>query len=65
MNIKYDKEVDVVYIKLSDRPVAESDEDKPGIIPDYDSEGNIIGMEIPDASRQLPQPITFAYESTG
>jgi uncharacterized protein YuzE len=36
MKIKYDKEVDILYIHFSDRKIVESDEEKPGIILDYD-----------------------------
>ena len=36
MKIKYDKETDVIYINFSDRHISESDENKPGIIFDYD-----------------------------
>ena len=46
MLIKYDKDIDVIYIKLTDGEVAESDEDKPGIILDYDESGNIVGIEV-------------------
>jgi uncharacterized protein YuzE len=65
MKFKYDKEVDIVYIKLSDKPVVESDEDKPGIIIDYDADGNIAGMEILDASNRMQDPYKLEYESTG
>lgn len=41
IRIKYDKEVDVVYIQFSEKQVAESDKDKPGIILDYDDEGKL------------------------
>ncbi|MDZ7756748.1 DUF2283 domain-containing protein [Rhodohalobacter sp.] len=41
MNIKFDKEADAIYLKLSDAEVAESDEEKPGIIID-----NLIRMVI-------------------
>jgi uncharacterized protein YuzE len=64
MKFKYDKEVDIVYIKLSDKPVVESDEDKPGIIIDYDADGNIAGMEILDASHRMHDPYKLEYEST-
>ena len=42
MVIRYDKEIDALYIKFSDAKVFESDEEKPGIILDYDESGNII-----------------------
>ena len=42
MKVKYDQEVDVLTIQLSGAPVEESDEDKPGVILDYDKDGNIV-----------------------
>jgi uncharacterized protein YuzE len=52
MKLRYDPEVDVLSIVLSDAKVHESDEDKPGIILDYDHNGNIGGLEILDASKR-------------
>jgi uncharacterized protein YuzE len=62
MLIKYDKEVDVVYIQFSEKKVSESDEDKPGIILDYDDEGNIVGIEVLEASKRIGQPDGIVYE---
>ena len=62
MKVKYDKEVDILYIHLSDQKIKESDEDKPGIILDYDDSGNIIGIEVLNASKRIPQPMKFEYE---
>lgn len=62
MLIKYDREVDVVYIQFSEKQVAESDEDKPGIILDYDDEGNIVGIEVLEASKKMGQPNGVVYE---
>ena len=62
MLIKYDKEVDVVYIQFSEKKVAESDEDKPGIILDYDDGGNIVGIEVLEASKKMGQPNGVIYE---
>jgi uncharacterized protein YuzE len=62
MKVKYDKEVDVIYINLTDLPVSESDEEKPGIILDYAKDGSIVGIEILNASKNLPQPNKFEYE---
>lgn len=62
MKIKYDKEVDVLYISFSDEIVTESDEDKPGIILDYAENGSIVGIEILDASKKMPQPTKVEYE---
>ena len=62
MKVKYDKEADILYIHLSDEKIKLSDEDKPGIILDYDNSGNIIGIEVLNASKKIPQPMKFEYE---
>jgi uncharacterized protein YuzE len=53
MKVVYDPEVDVLTITLSDAAIEESDEDKPGVILDYDSIGNLVGLEILDASMRV------------
>ena len=62
MKVKYDKEVDILYIRFSDKPVKESDENKPDIILDYASDGSIVGIEILDASKKFPNPNKVEYE---
>ncbi len=62
MKVKYDKEVDILYISFSQEPVKESDEDKPGIIIDYSERGDIVGIEILNASKKMPHPTKFEYE---
>ena len=42
MKVTYDPEVDVLRILFSNAPIEESDEDKPGVIIDYDKESNIV-----------------------
>ena len=54
MNVIYDPKTDTLTVIFRDVPVAESDEDKPGVILDYDSEGHLVGLEILDASKQVP-----------
>ena len=61
MKVKYDPEVDVLSIRLSDVPVEESDEDKPGVILDYDKNGNVVGIEILDASKRMGDPMSVEY----
>ncbi len=61
MKITYDPEVDVLRILLSTAEVEESDEDKPGIILDYDRDGNLIGIEILDASKRMEKPHELEY----
>jgi len=62
MKVKYDKEVDIMYISISDEVVFESDEDKKGVILDYSAEGRIVGIEILNASKQAGNPARVEYE---
>jgi uncharacterized protein YuzE len=62
MKIKYDKEADVLYIRLSSLEVSESDQDKPGIIIDYAENGEIVGIEILMASKKVDQVNGVLYE---
>jgi uncharacterized protein YuzE len=61
MKIVYDFEADVLTIRLSDAPVAESGQEKPGVILDYDSAGNLVGLEILEASRRMSNPLSVEY----
>jgi len=62
MKIKYDKETDILYIQLSNKTITESGEDNKGVIVDYDSDRNVVGIEILQASEKLPQPNIVEYE---
>ena len=64
MKVVYDPEVDILSILLSDAPVAESDQDKPGVILDYDGDGNVVGLEVLDASKRMANPMSVEYAVT-
>lgn len=53
MRIRYDEKSDALYIRFREEKCYESDEIKEGFILDYDQSGNIIGIEILDASDYL------------
>jgi uncharacterized protein YuzE len=65
MKVTYDPEVDVLRILFSNAPIEASDEDKPGVIIDYDKDGNIVGMEILDASKRMNNPRAVDYVVMG
>ena len=47
------------------KAIEESDKDKPGVIIDYDDLGNIVGLEILEASSRVTDPRTLEYAVTG
>jgi len=61
----YNPEVDILRIILSDAEIEESDEDKPGVILDYDKDGNIVGLEVLNASKRTTNPRAVEYAVTG
>jgi uncharacterized protein YuzE len=61
MKIIYDPEVDVLRILFKDTPISESDEDESGIIFDFDDQGNVVGLEVLDASQRVDDPQFVSY----
>jgi uncharacterized protein YuzE len=59
----YDARTDTLSIVLRpDVKVAESDEDKPGIVLDYDEAGNLVSLEILDASKRISETRRIDFE---
>jgi len=53
MKIKYYKETDSLYIDFSSKTSSDSKEISEGIVLDYDSDGNIVGIDIDNASHKI------------
>lgn len=64
MKVTYDPDVDILRILFNNAPIEESDQDKPGVILDYDKNGNIVGLEILNASKRIENPRSLEYAVT-
>jgi uncharacterized protein YuzE len=62
MRMTYDPDADALMLRLSEAPVAESEEVAANVVLDFDAEGRVVGIEIlflsdlPDAN-----PMELAY----
>jgi len=57
MKVTYDRHTDSMVVELrSGVSVAESDERRPGVVFDWDADGNLVSIEILDASRRVSGP---------
>lgn len=65
MKITYDTRTDTLTLILRDGVnVAESDEDKPGVILDYDDQGNLVSVEVLDASKRVTEARRIDFQTT-
>ena len=55
MKLRYDPQVDAAYITLDESPVVDSEQVRPGIVLDLDSQNRVVGIEILNVRRTLPQ----------
>lgn len=63
MKASYDPRTDTLSLILKDgATVAESDEEKPGVILDYDEQGDLVSMEILDASRRVTEATKMEFQ---
>ncbi len=53
MKLNYHPETDSLYIDLSEKASVESREISEGILLDYDAGGNLVGIDIDNASKKV------------
>lgn len=66
MKASYDPKTDTLsFILKENAQVAESDEDKPGVILDYDESGDLVSLEVLDASRRVTEAQKMEFQIEG
>jgi uncharacterized protein YuzE len=53
MKLNYYPETDSLYIDFSEKTSVESKEISEGVVLDYDAEGNLVGIDIDNASKKI------------
>ena len=62
MKVIFDPETNTLTIILKQAPIVESNEEKEGIILDYDATGALVSVEILDASERVGLPYQIEYQ---
>jgi uncharacterized protein YuzE len=66
VKVTYDTETDSLTVIFKEQvAIAESDEDKPGIILDYDKDGNLVSIEVLDAPQRVSDAKKIVFQTTG
>ncbi|HPD14115.1 MAG TPA: DUF2283 domain-containing protein [Planctomycetota bacterium] len=54
MRLKVDRSADALYLRLDESPIVESEDVAPGVVPDFDGENHVVGVEILRLSERSP-----------
>ena len=66
MKVSYDTKTDTLSMILKEgATIFESAEDKPGVILDYDERGDLVSVEILDASRRVTEARKVDFQIAG
>ena len=60
MKIEFDQVADALYVQLTDGDIEKSEEIKPGMILNYDANGNVLGLELLYVSKRAELPMKKA-----
>lgn len=64
MKASYDRKTDTLSVILKeDSPIIESDEEKPGVILDFDKKGDLVSLEILDAAKRVTETGKFEFQT--
>ena len=64
MRVACDERTDTVTVVFKeDVAVAETDEERPGVILDFDARGELVSIEIPDASKRMTNATRVDFEA--
>lgn len=59
MKVRYDPEVDALYLRFTEAAVVDSEEVRPGVVFDFDADGKIVAIEVLDAAEHMASGADF------
>lgn len=55
MRLKVDRGADALFLRLDDSPIVESEEVSPGVVLDLNGQNQVVGVEMQNLSKRVPQ----------
>jgi uncharacterized protein YuzE len=55
MKVHFDEKTDALYFRLDDSKIVDSEEVKPGIVLDYNDKNQVVGVEILNVKKRVPE----------
>lgn len=55
MKVFFDQATDAIYFRLDDSVIVDSEEVKPGIVLDFNDRNQVVGVEILQAGKRVPE----------
>ena len=66
MRLIIDKENDALYLRLDEKAIVESEEVRPGVVLDFDKNGQVVGIEFLNLkSRTTEEDLSHFQFETG
>ncbi len=62
MKLEFDPQADAAYLEISDAEIETTKQLEPGIIVDYDAQGQIVGIEVLSISKRTNAPLKKVAE---
>jgi uncharacterized protein YuzE len=62
MKVVYDRDKDILQIAFVTTVVEETTQIAPGLVLDYDEDGQVIGLEIRKASTKVDSPYAISFD---
>ncbi len=62
MRLRIDKEDDALYFRLDESAIVESEEVRPGVILDFDKEGQVVGVEFLGIKARIPEEELTSFQ---
>jgi uncharacterized protein YuzE len=61
MKVVYDPDKDILQITFIETIIEETAQITPGLVLDYDEDGNVVGLEIRKALTKVDSPYAISY----